>query len=45
MIQFFDKLLVLAEKYQSDFMPGYTHLQAAMPSSFGLWFSHMQKHL
>ena len=39
MIQFFDKLLVLAEKYQSDFMPGYTHLQAAMPSSFGLWFS------
>ena len=39
MIQFFNKLLVLAEKYQSDFMPGYTHLQAAMPSSFGLWFS------
>ena len=39
MIQFFDKLLVLAEKHQSDFMPGYTHLQAAMPSSFGIWFS------
>ena len=35
----FDLLLSLAEKHQSELMPGYTHLQVAMPSSFGLWFS------
>jgi len=35
----FDLLLVLAEKYKDDLMPGYTHTQLAMPSSFGLWFS------
>ena len=28
-----------AEKYASDPMPGYTHLQRAMPSTWGLWFS------
>ncbi len=27
-----------AEKHSSDLMPGYTHLQRAMPSSWGLWF-------
>lgn len=32
-------LLKKAEKHQSDIFPGYTHFQAAMPSSFGLWFS------
>lgn len=32
-------LLELAEKYQQVLLPGYTHLQIAMPSSFGLWFS------
>ncbi|MCM4155586.1 argininosuccinate lyase [Gramella sp. AN32] len=32
-------LLGLAEKYQDKLLPGYTHLQVAMPSSFGLWFS------
>ena len=31
-------LLDLSEKNKDVFMPGYTHLQAAMPSSFGLWF-------
>ena len=31
---FFDK----AEKHSSDPMPGYTHLQRAMPSTWGLWF-------
>ncbi|UII78216.1 argininosuccinate lyase [Flagellimonas sp. CMM7] len=36
---FFDLLLELAEKHQSVLLPGYTHLQIAMPSSFGLWFS------
>ncbi|MEM1260719.1 MAG: lyase family protein, partial [Bacteroidota bacterium] len=35
----FDLLLTLAEKYQKVLLPGYTHLQIAMPSSFGLWFS------
>ncbi|MGX1931277.1 argininosuccinate lyase [Flagellimonas sp. 2504JD4-2] len=35
----FDLLLDLAEKHQSVLLPGYTHLQIAMPSSFGLWFS------
>jgi len=31
-------LLELAEKHKKDWMPGYTHTQLAMPSSFGLWF-------
>ena len=35
----FDLLLSLAEKYENVMMPGYTHMQIAMPSSFGLWFS------
>ncbi|MCM1292967.1 MAG: argininosuccinate lyase [Bacteroides sp.] len=34
----FDKLQELSEKYRGVLMPGYTHLQVAMPSSFGLWF-------
>ncbi|MDR1866131.1 MAG: argininosuccinate lyase [Bacteroidales bacterium] len=33
----FDKLLEQSERYKDVLMPGYTHLQAAMPSSFGLW--------
>ncbi|MFK7814100.1 MAG: argininosuccinate lyase [Maribacter sp.] len=36
---FFDLLLNLADKYKRVLLPGYTHLQIAMPSSFGLWFS------
>ncbi len=35
----FDLLMELAEKYRNILMPGYTHLQIAMPSSFGMWFS------
>lgn len=35
----FDILIAQAEKYKDFLMPGYTHLQVAMPSSFGLWFS------
>ena len=35
----FDLLLKLAEKHEKVLLPGYTHLQIAMPSSFGLWFS------
>lgn len=32
-------LLEAADKYKNVLLPGYTHLQIAMPSSFGLWFS------
>ncbi|GAA4799417.1 argininosuccinate lyase [Litoribaculum gwangyangense] len=35
----FDTLLNLAETHKNKVLPGYTHLQVAMPSSFGLWFS------
>ena len=34
----FDELLQKSEQYKGVLMPGYTHLQIAMPSSFGLWF-------
>jgi argininosuccinate lyase len=34
-----DVLLKLAEEHKEKLLPGYTHLQVAMPSSFGLWFS------
>jgi len=33
-----DILISQSNKYQDVLMPGYTHLQIAMPSSFGLWF-------
>ncbi len=35
---FFELLQSQSEKYKADLLPGYTHLQLAMPSSFGLWF-------
>ncbi|WP_396596980.1 argininosuccinate lyase [Dokdonia sp. R86516] len=35
----FTTLLKLAEAHKNTLLPGYTHLQVAMPSSFGLWFS------
>ena len=35
----FDLLIILAKKNKDAIMPGYTHMKAAMPSSFGLWFS------
>ncbi|HEX8548252.1 MAG TPA: argininosuccinate lyase, partial [Cytophagaceae bacterium] len=34
----FDLLISQSEKYKDYLLPGYTHLQIAMPSSFGLWF-------
>lgn len=37
--ELFDKLLTKALQNKDFLMPGYTHLQVAMPSSFGLWFS------
>ncbi|MGI4823338.1 MAG: argininosuccinate lyase [Janthinobacterium lividum] len=38
-------LLQQGGKYQNDLLPGYTHFQAAMPSSFGLWFGAYAEHL
>ena len=35
----FDELIQKSERYKEVLMPGYTHLQVAMPSSFGLWFA------
>ena len=37
--ELFETLLNGAEQHKDVLIPGYTHLQAAMPSSFGLWFS------
>ncbi|PJJ79897.1 argininosuccinate lyase [Mucilaginibacter auburnensis] len=34
----FRELISLSEKHKNVLLPGYTHLQVAMPSSFGLWF-------
>ena len=36
--ELFDVLLLKSEVHKDDLLPGYTHLQIAMPSSFGLWF-------
>ncbi len=36
--ELFDLLITQSEKYKDHLFPGYTHLQLAMPSSFGLWF-------
>jgi argininosuccinate lyase len=38
-VSLFNLLMDLAERHQNDLLPGYTHMQVAMPSSFGLWFS------
>ena len=37
-VELFNMLIQQSEKYKNVLMPGYTHLQVAMPSSFGLWF-------
>lgn len=36
--ELFETLISLSEKHKHVLLPGYTHLQVAMPSSFGLWF-------
>ena len=36
--QLFDVLIQLSDQHKDKLLPGYTHLQLAMPSSFGLWF-------
>lgn len=38
MKRLFDVLQTMSERYKGVIIPGYTHLQVAMPSSFGLWF-------
>ena len=38
-LNFFNLLMDLADQHKNHFLPGYTHFQVAMPSSFGLWFS------
>ena len=45
MLALVDVLLQKADQHQADLLPGYTHFQAAMPSSFGLWFSAYAEHL
>ena len=37
-VALFDTLQALSEKHKNVLLPGYTHAQIAMPSSFGLWF-------
>lgn len=37
MILLFDQLIALSNKHKDHLLPGYTHLQLAMPSSFGMW--------
>ena len=37
--ELFDLLIAKATQYEKVLLPGYTHFQVAMPSSFGLWFS------
>lgn len=39
LLEFFDLLLELSDTYKDVLLPGYTHFQVAMPSSFGMWFS------
>ena len=41
----FNQFISLSEKYREVLMPGYTHLQVAMPSSFGLWFASFAESL
>ncbi|MXN93129.1 argininosuccinate lyase [Flavobacterium sp. Sd200] len=37
--ELFDLLITLSKQFQNILLPGYTHFQVAMPSSFGMWFS------
>ena len=36
--ELFDKFISLSNEHKGSLIPGYTHLQVAMPSSFGMWF-------
>ncbi|MDR2474587.1 MAG: argininosuccinate lyase [Bacteroidales bacterium] len=37
-LRLFETLIAQSDRYKDVLMPGYTHMQIAMPSSFGLWF-------
>jgi argininosuccinate lyase len=37
--ELFQLLIAMAKQHENVLLPGYTHLQVAMPSSFGMWFS------
>ena len=43
--ELFDTMIECSGKYKNILIPGYTHLQAAMPSSFGLWFGAYAENL
>jgi argininosuccinate lyase len=43
--QMFDLLISLSNEHKNVLMPGYTHFQIAMPSSFGLWFASFAESL
>jgi argininosuccinate lyase len=43
--ELFDLLIQLAQQHKNELMPGYTHTQLAMPSSFGLWFGSFAESL
>ncbi|MFC3414603.1 argininosuccinate lyase [Algoriphagus hitonicola] len=43
--ELFDLMIELSQKHKTDLMPGYTHTQLAMPSSFGLWFGSIAEGL
>ena len=45
MLALAEVLLQQAETHKNVLLPGYTHFQAAMPSSFGLWFGAYAEHL
>lgn len=44
-LELIDILLSKSEEHKNNLLPGYTHFQAAMPSSFGLWFSAYAENL
>lgn len=44
-LELIEILVDKAEEHKNDLMPGYTHFQAAMPSSFGMWFSAYAENL
>lgn len=44
-MELIDILVNKADEHKDDLLPGYTHFQAAMPSSFGLWFSAYAENL
>jgi argininosuccinate lyase len=41
----FSALMMLAQEHRDVYLPGYTHFQVAMPSSFGMWFSSFAEDL